>query len=200
MNVRLGNRSPHLAASDGTTILLDVGLWNGNATQRDETVLQDVRGPVLDIGCGPGRHVYALATRGVAALGIDVAPTAVWLAQAKGVPVLERSVFDRVPGAGRWKTALLLDGNIGIGGDPVPLLRRIADLLAPDGRIVIEVDPPGTSTTSLEVNLVTEATVSERFPWAVVGVNGLAAVASASDLEVYEVGCVDGRWFGWLAA
>ena len=41
----------------------------------------------------------------------------------RGVTFLERSVFDRVPGAGRWRTALLLDGNIGIGGDPVALLR-----------------------------------------------------------------------------
>ena len=29
-------------------------------------------GPVLDIGCGPGRHVFALAERGIPVLGIDI--------------------------------------------------------------------------------------------------------------------------------
>ncbi len=51
------------------------------------------------------------------------------IARRHGVNVLERSIFDHVPGAGRWRTALLLDGNIGIGGDPVALLERLGDLL-----------------------------------------------------------------------
>ncbi len=54
-----------------------------------------------------------------------------------------RSVFDRVPGAGRWRTALLLDGNIGIGGDPAALLRRVAELLRRDGTVLCECDAPG---------------------------------------------------------
>ena len=37
-----------------------------------------------------------------------------------------RCVFGAVPGAGRWRTILLLDGNIGIGGAPAALLRRAA--------------------------------------------------------------------------
>ena len=46
-----------------------------------------------------------------------------------------------MPGAGRYAGALLLDGNIGIGGDPVALLRRVARLLAPGGAVVVEVEP-----------------------------------------------------------
>ena len=34
-------------------------------------------------------------------------------------------------------TALLLDGNIGIGGDPGALLRRVADLLTPGGAVLV---------------------------------------------------------------
>ena len=34
---------------------------------------------------------------------------------------------DPMPGEGRWDTVLLADGNIGIGGAPVALLRRTAD-------------------------------------------------------------------------
>ena len=77
-------------------------------------------GPVLDVGCGPGRLVLGLAQRGTVALGVDPAPAAVALARSRGAPVLQRSVFDPLPGQGRWRTVLLADGNIGIGGDPEP--------------------------------------------------------------------------------
>jgi len=40
----------------------------------------------------------------------------------------------------------LADGNIGIGGLPARLLFRCAQLLAPDGRLLIEAEP-GMSTS-----------------------------------------------------
>ncbi len=53
-------------------------------------------------------------------------------------------MFAPLPGEGRWGTALLADGNIGIGGDPVALLRRLREVLDPRGRIVVELAAPGT--------------------------------------------------------
>jgi SAM-dependent methyltransferase len=41
------------------------------------------RGPVLDAGCGTGENSLHLAARGLAVLGIDLAPTALALARAK---------------------------------------------------------------------------------------------------------------------
>jgi SAM-dependent methyltransferase len=67
--------------------------------------------PVLDIGCGPGRHVHALARRGVLALGVDVSAGALALARARGAAVFEASIFAEVPHPGQWASALLLDGN-----------------------------------------------------------------------------------------
>ena len=63
------------------------------------------------------------------ALGLDAAAAASEIALARGAPVLQRSIFASVPGAGRWCSALLQDGNIGIGGDPEALLARIRALL-----------------------------------------------------------------------
>src|SRR5688500_15452734 len=40
-------------------------------------------GPVLDVGCGTGEHVLMAAARGLDAVGIDIAPTAIRLAEAK---------------------------------------------------------------------------------------------------------------------
>ena len=94
------------------------------------------------MGSGPGRLTIALAERGIPALGIDVAPAAVRLTRTSGALALPRDVFGRVPGTGRWMTVLLADGSIGIGGDPVVLLRRIAELLAPAGQALVEIQPP----------------------------------------------------------
>jgi SAM-dependent methyltransferase len=109
---------------------LPLARWLGRAGAVDERVLDRAVGPVLDVGCGPGRHVSSLARRGVLALGVDVSPVAVRLARARGAKAIERSIFARLPGAGTWGSALVLDGNIGIGGRPDALLRRVADLLA----------------------------------------------------------------------
>src|SRR5205823_8032004 len=132
-----------LRAEDGTALPLDPGRWHAEPSPGEEALLAAMADPVLDVGCGPGRLVLGVARRGAVALGVDPAPAAVALARERGAAVLQRSVFDPLPGAGRWHTILLADGNIGIGGDPARLLRRCRDLLAPDGTIVAEVDAPG---------------------------------------------------------
>ena len=48
---------------------------------------------------------------------------------------------------GTYRTILLLDGNIGIGGAPVMLLKRAGELLDDDGAIVVETDPCGRADT-----------------------------------------------------
>ncbi len=115
-----------LHTEDGRVIPLDVRRWLAGADAADETVLTRCESPVIDIGCGPGRLVTSLSRRGMAALGVDIAETAVALTRGQGMPALLRSVFHDLPGEGRWPTALLIDGNIGIGGDPLRLLNRVA--------------------------------------------------------------------------
>jgi SAM-dependent methyltransferase len=153
---------------------------------------------VLDVGGGPGRHVLALAERGVVALGIDITPAAVDLARRRGAPVLARSVFDRVPGAGRWSSALLLDGNLGIGGHPAALLERVASLLRPGGNVLVELEPPGTAPTAELVRLDIGGVDGPWFAWAAVAADELLAPAAAAGLAVEEVWPIGDRWFGAL--
>jgi len=116
-------------------------------TVEEHGVLARAVGPVLDIGCGPGRHVVALSRRGVVAVGVDISPLAVRLARTRGAKVIEGSIFDRLPGLGMWGSALLLDGNIGIGGAPRELLSRVGGLLAPAGIVLVEVEGPGAPSS-----------------------------------------------------
>lgn len=188
-----------LRAADGTVVPLDLARWHDRPTHEELELLGRALAPVVDLGCGPGRHVVALGERGVPAMGVDAAPAAVARARTSGALVLERSVFARIPGVNRWGTVLLLDGNIGIGGDPVALLRRAGALLRPDGVVLVEVDAPGAATRTLEVSMEHGDVRTATFPWALVGVDGLPALAAAAGLRVVELWRGGERWFSQLA-
>jgi SAM-dependent methyltransferase len=60
--------------------------WDIGRPQQAWTRLADageINPPVLDSGCGTGEHTLLLAERGLAVLGIDIAPAAVESARAK---------------------------------------------------------------------------------------------------------------------
>jgi hypothetical protein len=147
------------------------------------------------VGSGPGRLTVALAERGIPALGIDVTPYAVRVARAAGALTLVRDVFGHVPGAGRWMTVLLADGNIGIGGDPVALLRRVAELLGPLGKALVEVQPPGSPLRKEQVRLRASGKIGAWFPWAYVGADQIAEIAASAGLAAQESWSAHGRWF-----
>ena len=184
-----------LRTREGDVVTLDVDRWTRPPGPDEEPLLERALAPVLDIGCGPGRHVLALSRRGVVALGVDVAPAAVDLAHQRGAPVLRRSVFDRLPGTGRWESALLIDGNVGIGGDPLCLLRRIAALLRRRGRVLVEVAAPGERSERLEVRVESAAGTGPWFPWARLSVDDVDGVASTAGLGTCERWESGGRWF-----
>jgi hypothetical protein len=115
---------------------------------------------------------------------VDISRAAVARTRQAGAPALHRSVFDPLPGQGRWATVLLADGNIGIGGQPAPLLRRCAQLLAPGGRILVEAEPGNVDeqlTASLEHP---DGRRGPLFPWARMGAGALLRAAADAGLHV----------------
>ncbi|MEO9325388.1 class I SAM-dependent methyltransferase [Nocardioides sp. C4-1] len=179
---------------DDAPYRLPMTAWTREADDADRAVLALCDGPVLDVGCGPGRMAAALTRADVLALGIDVVPEAVVQAVGRGAPALRRSVFEKLPGEGRWKTCLLADGNVGIGGDPVGLLSRLREVLAPAGRVVVEVAPPGVPAKTVWATIADDESSSSPFRWSVVGLDDIAEVASAAGLGVREVECHHDRW------
>ena len=108
-----------LRLADGRLVPLPVARWAGPVRRAPTpTLLERARGPVLDVGCGPGRLTAALHARGErrprprAAAG----RSRCWPAPPAR-PLLLGDVLDPVPRAGGWRTVLLADGNVGIGGD-----------------------------------------------------------------------------------
>jgi len=166
----------------------------------DRSILDRCHGPTLDIGAGPGRLTVALAERGIPVLGIDITPCAVEQARSSGALVMLRDVFDRLPGTGRWMTVLLADGTIGIGGDPAALLRRAAELLAPEGRALVELEPPGAAPRRERVRLGEAGPSGTRPPWAYVSADDIADVARDAGLGNVETWTAGGRWFADIVA
>ena len=180
---------------DGSVRPLSVDRWVAAADEVDERALARIDGPVLDVGCGPGRHLRALARRGVFGLGVDLSPVAVELARGAGVSAIVGSIFGEVPRAGRWRSALLLDGNIGIGGNPVRLLSRVAELLTPDGEVLVELAPPAAGTIETMARLETPGAISDWFPWAEVSAASITELSGPAGLAAGRAWSDRGRWF-----
>ena len=172
--------------------------WCGTADATDQDLLARAPGAVLDLGCGPGRLVIALARQGRESAGIDTSRVAVRIARSAGATALCRSIFDPVPGEGSWDTVLLADGNIGIGGDPAALLARCRDLIGTSGRVLVELDPAGTGLRSDRVRLEHGGQRGSWFDWAHVGVDAVDAPAAAAGLRVEETWERCGRSFAAL--
>ncbi|MGB6226176.1 MAG: SAM-dependent methyltransferase, partial [Pseudonocardiaceae bacterium] len=99
--------------------------------------------------------------------------------------VLHRDVFATLPGEGRWHHVLLADGNIGIGGDPLRLLRRCAGLLRPGGTMLVEAGQPGAGLWRGVARLqVIGSAAGPWFPWAVAELAALTALAALAGFQI----------------
>lgn len=181
--------------SGGGSWPLPLQRWLGPPDVVDHRLLLSrCHGPTLDVGCGPGRLTAALLGRGTMAMGIDVSAAAVRHTLDRGATALRRDVFGRVPAMGRWHHVLLADGNVGIGGDPVRLLRRSLELVRQHGSVVAELSAPGTGLRRERVQLRVQGRLSAGFDWAHLGADVIGPVAEAAGLELASLDEVAGRW------
>src|SRR5436190_20872649 len=68
-----------------------------------------VRGRVLDLGCGPGRHSLFLQRKGFDVVGVDASPTQVALARIRGLANVYPASVRRLPrGLGTFNSVLML--------------------------------------------------------------------------------------------
>jgi SAM-dependent methyltransferase len=116
---------------------------------RERRAMAWVRGRVLDIGCGPGRHSLWLQSEGHDVVGIDASPLTVRVARLRGLRTARVMTVSRLGFPPKsFDTILLLGNNFGLLGDADRgrlLLRRFRTLTTGGGRIIAEsMDPSKT--------------------------------------------------------
>jgi len=114
--------------------------------EEERAAFDFVRGRVLDVGAGAGRHSLEAQRRGLEVMAIDISPGAVEVCRRRGVRdarLLPLADIDE--GLGSFDTVLLMCGNFGLAGgreETLALLRQLHALTGPDGRVVLDsVDP-----------------------------------------------------------
>jgi SAM-dependent methyltransferase len=109
-----------------------------------------VRGKVLDIGCGAGRHSLHLRQKGFDVTGIDVSPLALRVCRARGLKKTRLlSITQISPLLGCFDTILLMGNNFSLLGKfdrAERLLKRFHRITSPQGRIIaLTRDPYATN-------------------------------------------------------
>lgn len=176
-------------------LAIDVARWCGSVDDVDRLIITRCEPPVLDLGAGPGRLVQALTESGRSALGVDISAEAVGISMSRGAPALRAQIEQPLPAEGRWGTVLLIDGNIGIGGDVTRLLTRCRDLVSPGGLIICEVDASTHRHDQAELTLRSRRAASIPLAWSRIGASVLSELAARLDLWVAEEWSAGGRAF-----
>jgi SAM-dependent methyltransferase len=178
----LAGAAARLVRSDGIEVELAVHRWRHRAGGEDQWLLDHCTGPTLDLGCGPGRLVEALVRRGLPALGVDISALAETACRRRRAPMVRADVFAPLPEEGRWGHVLLADGNIGIGGDPLRLLRRAAELVCRGGTVLVETGGRPEEFWRGTARVHTAAVAGAPVPWASVGARAVTRIAAEAGL------------------
>jgi len=114
--------------------------------ESDKEAIGYVRGRVLDIGCGAGRHSLYLQAQGFDVVGIDISPLAIEVCRARGLRdarVLPITRLSRK--VGEFDTILMLGNNFALVGNSRRarwLLRRFHRMTSEAGRIIAQARDP----------------------------------------------------------
>jgi SAM-dependent methyltransferase len=118
-------------------------------SEHQQQAMALVKGRVLDIGAGAGRHALYLQEQGHEVITIDASPLAVEVCRKRGVKDARLlSLFDVDEAIGIVDTIVMLGNNFGLFSSydgAKTMLKRFAAIIPDDGRIIAEtLNPYGT--------------------------------------------------------
>lgn len=116
----------------------------------ERRALRFLSGRVVDVGCGAGRLMLELQSRGQPVVGIDSSPGAVEVARRRGAgDVRLLRAEDLVKSVGEFDTVAMFGNNLGLlGGERKgrTMLRRLHAVTSAKGRIVGSTHDPKKSS------------------------------------------------------
>jgi len=128
----------HIATSAGPAIYFaPIEEW----LMGEAEAIAYVKGRVLDIGCGAGRHALYLQEQGHEVVATDNSPLAIQVCRERGVKdarVIGITALDR--SLGQFDSIIMLGNNFGLFASfkrTCWLLRRFRGMTSSDGRIIV---------------------------------------------------------------
>jgi SAM-dependent methyltransferase len=114
--------------------------------ESEKEAMKYVKGRVLDVGCGAGRHSLYLQAQGFDVVGMDDSPLAIEACRARGVQSARLlSVTQITHQLGVFDTILMLGNNFALVGNAKRakwLLRRFHKITSEAGRIIAQTRDP----------------------------------------------------------
>ena len=116
----------------------------------EKEAMKNVRGRVLDIGCGAGRHSLYLQGKGLDVTGIDNSPLAIKICRQRG---LKKAKVLGIEEVGKLKpdsfdTVIMMGNNFGLFGSfrlAQTLLKKLHRVTSPDALIIAMTRDPYTT-------------------------------------------------------
>jgi len=116
----------------------------------DRTLLGELSGRVLDLGCGPGSYTLFLESRGNDVVAVDASPGAIAVCRERGCRDARIMTIDEVDESlGHFDAIVCMGNTFGIGSSPTHLLGRLERMrrrLSPGGRLLIALLDPLSTT------------------------------------------------------
>ncbi|MBN1161957.1 MAG: class I SAM-dependent methyltransferase [Dehalococcoidales bacterium] len=101
-----------------------------------------VRGRILDIGCGAGRHALYLQKNELDVVGIDNSPLAIKVCKQRGLKDARVISINQIsPELGVFDTIIMMGNNFGLFGSlkgARRLLKKMSKITSPKARIIAE--------------------------------------------------------------
>ncbi len=112
----------------------------------ERKAMRYVRGSVLDIGCGVGRHALYLQEKGHDVVGIDQSPLAIQVCKDRGVKDARLLATTQIDSSlGMFDTFIMFGGNFGLVGSiegAKRLLKRLSRVACDHARILAHTRDP----------------------------------------------------------
>lgn len=112
----------------------------------ERAAIKRVKGKVLDIGCGAGRHALYLQSKGHEVVGIDISPLAIKVCKERGVKRTEILSITQISSKlGKFDTIIMMGNNFGLFGSFKRarwLLRRFKSITTERAMIIAETRDP----------------------------------------------------------
>lgn len=118
-----------------------------NWTNQEKIAMKFVKGKILDIGCGAGKHSIYLQNKGFDVFGIDNSPLAIKICKLRGLKktkvmsITEVSTFR----PSSFDTIIMMGNNFGLFGSFKKarlLLKKFYKISSPSARIIAESNDP----------------------------------------------------------